>query len=62
MAEQVGCGLLVCYEVCVCGRLWVNAPAGASITKSFSSCQETGKVFSSEVSFYSKFINPCWEV
>ena len=35
MAEQVGCGTLACYEVWVCGRSWVRAPAGEIVRRVF---------------------------
>ena len=54
MAKQVGCGdsLLVMKSGCAGGRGF--APDRANSKKSFSSCQETGKIFSSEMPFYSK--------
>ena len=53
MVERVGCGD---FEVCVCGRssTWVRAPTGAISKESFSSNQGTGKVFSPEMTLYSK--------
>ena len=46
MAEP-GVRLLACYEVWVCVRSWVCAPAGTIVRRVFQSCQENGKVFSS---------------
>ena len=47
MAERVGCG-----TPCLLWNLGVREVVGS---ESFSSNQETGKVFSSEMPFYSKF-------
>ena len=55
MTERVGCG-----TPCLLGSLGVrevvgSRPARGNIKDSFSFNQETGKVFSSEMPFYSKF-------
>ena len=55
MAERVGCG-----TPCLLGSLGVQEVVGSRPTRrnskeSFSSHQETGKVFSPEMPFYSKF-------
>ena len=56
MAEQVGCG-----TPCLLWSLGVREVVGSRlgraivIKESFSSNQETGKVFSPEMPFYSKF-------
>ena len=57
MAERVGCG-----TPCLLGSLGVrevvgSRPGRGNSKESFSSCQETGKVFSPEMPFYSKFGN-----
>ena len=47
---------LTMFEATVCGRSWVQSPTGAIYSRmSFSSDQVTGKVFSSEHAFPSKF-------
>ena len=55
MAEQVGCG-----TPCLLWSLGVREVVGSrpdwgNCNESFSSNQETGKVFSPEMPFYSKF-------
>ena len=55
MDEQVGCG-----TPCLLWSLGVwevvgSRPGRGNCKKSFSSNQETGKVFSPEMPFYSKF-------
>ena len=55
MVEQAECG-----TPCLLWSLGVREvvslrPGRGNSKKSFSSCQETGKVFSSEMPFYSKF-------
>ena len=55
MAERVGCGI-----PCLLGSLGVREVVGSrpgrdNGKESFSSNQETGKVFSPEMPFYSKF-------
>ena len=55
MVERVGCG-----TPCLLGRLGVREVVGSrpemgNSKESFSSNQETGKVFSHEMPFYSKF-------
>ena len=55
MAERVGCG-----TPCLLGSLGVrevvgSRPGRGNSKESFSSYQETGKVFSLEMPFYSKF-------
>ena len=57
MAERVGCG-----TPCLLGNLGVrevvgSRPGQGNSKESFSSYQETGKVFSPEMPFYSKFKN-----
>ena len=57
MAEQVGCG-----TPCLLWSLGVrevvgSRPGRGNSKESFSSNQETGKVFSPEMPFYSKFWN-----
>ena len=54
MAEQVGWDfLLVMKSGCAGGRGFT--PGRGNSEESFSSNQETGKVFSPEMPFYSKF-------
>ena len=55
MAERVGCG-----TPCLLWSMGVREvvglrPGRGNINESFSSNQETGKVFSHEIPFYSKF-------
>ena len=57
MAERVGCG-----TPCLLGSLGVrevgvSRPGRGNSKESFSSYQETGKGFSPEMPFYSKFGN-----
>ena len=57
MAERVGCG-----TPCLLGSQGVREVVGSrphwgNSKESFSSYQETGKVFSPEIPFYSKFEN-----
>ena len=57
MAERVGCG-----TPCLLGSLGaqevvVSRPGRGNSKESFSSYPETGKVFSPEMPFYSKFEN-----
>ena len=35
LANKYGVGLLACYEVWLCGRSWVRAPAGAIVRRVF---------------------------
>ena len=52
--SKVWDSLLVMKSGCVGGRGF-HAPSRGNSKESFSSNQETGKVFSSEMPFYSKF-------
>ena len=52
MAEQVGCGTLWSLGV---REVVGSRPDQNNSKESFSSYQKTGKVFSPEVPFYSKF-------
>ena len=57
LAERVGCGT-PCLLGSLGGREVVGSRPGRGNSKeSFSSYQETGKVFSPEMPFYSKFGN-----
>ena len=55
MAEQVGCGTsFLLWSMCV-REVVGSRPGRGNSKESFSPNQETGKVFSPEMPFYSKF-------
>ena len=55
MAEQVGCGTLCLVWSLDVREVVGSRPGRVNSKESFSSNQETGKVFSPEMPFYYKF-------
>ena len=55
MVEQVGCMTLCLIWSLGAQEVVGSRPGRGNSKKSFSFCQETGKVFSSKMPFYSKF-------
>ena len=55
MAERVGCGTPCLFGSLVVREVVGSRPGRGNSKESFSSNQETGKVFSREMPFYSKF-------
>ena len=54
MTDQVGCGTPCLLWSLVVREVVGSRPRRGNSKKSFSSCQETGKGFSSEIPFFSK--------